>query len=44
LKNKFIQKIKDFVGQNKGNVLDIIKEIEETLQKVGLSEKILGEN
>jgi len=44
LKNQLIQKIKDSVAQNKSNFLDIIKEIEETLQKVGLSEKILGEN
>nr|CAG8453415.1 829_t:CDS:2 [Entrophospora candida] len=38
LKNKFIQKIKDFIALNKSNILDAVKEIEEILRKVDKNE------
>ena len=44
LKNNFIQKIRSFVAQNKSNISNAIEEIENILQKVGLSENILGPN
>ena len=44
LKNTFIQKIEDFVAQSKSNISDAVKEIEEILRKVGLSENILEPN
>ena len=44
LKNEFIQKINNFVAQNENNISNAVEEIEQILQKVGLSENILEPN